>query len=69
MKLTLLNSWLMACRNKPQVTISDNYNRIDFNANNESIDSYGKKNETNDNSVSKKMTHEFVDFSGGMLGI
>lgn len=69
MKVSIFNSWLVACKNKPQSTINDTYNRMDFNANSNTNNASNQKNEATENVASNKLMHEFVDFSGGMLGI
>jgi hypothetical protein len=69
MKVLILKACAVVCNNKPQSTISDNYNRMNFNATDDRHNSADQKNEGDENPQSKKMMHEFVDFSGGMLGI
>lgn len=69
MKILISNACAVVCKNKPQATIGDTYNRIDFNANSNEKNSSNQKNEQTENVISSKLVHEFVDFSGGMLGI
>jgi len=69
MKVLILSACAVVCKNKPQSTISDTYNRMDFNANGNTNNVSNQKNEATENVASNKMMHEFVDFSGGMLGI
>lgn len=69
MKVSIFNTCAVACKNKPQSTTSNNYNRAHFSETSNEPTSSVPKSETNEGGISKKMIHEFVDFSGGMLGI